>query len=415
MTTRRRRIAWFGPWPPTASGVADYCALVVRQLARYVEIDVFATGDSESNDEDVRVFPFSAFAERDAQQRYDTSIYNVGNDVRLAAVYNRALRTPGIVILHDPVLHPLVSELTWGSGSIPNYWRELSYGHEPATADEIVDFRSMGREFAIEAYSLTARLADASLGVVVHSRFAESLVQATSSAARTRVVPHAAFPLQKLAREQARVALGLPANSYVVGLFGFATAHKRYHVVLDAFRWLRASVSDALLVLVGAATPTCPIDDLIRARGMDKITRQAGWVDESTLENYLNAVDVSVHLRYPTMGETSGSAVRCLTAGHPLVVSNHGWFAELPDSVAIHVDAGIDETTRVAAALVELATNADRRHRMGEAASTYASTVLRADSAASALYDFIEEVLSGIHGNQTNVSIEQGGSLRPGA
>ena len=43
------------------------------------------------------------------------------------------------------------------------------------------------------------------------------------------------------------------------------------------------------------------------------------------------ACDVVVSLRAPTMGETSGSAIRALSLGRPLVVSDLGWFAELPD------------------------------------------------------------------------------------
>ena len=42
------------------------------------------------------------------------------------------------------------------------------------------------------------------------------------------------------------------------------------------------------------------------------------------------------------MGETSGSAIRTLSLGKPLVVSDLGWFAELPDEVALKVPVGGD-------------------------------------------------------------------------
>ena len=44
----------------------------------------------------------------------------------------------------------------------------------------------------------------------------------------------------------------------------------------------------------------------------------------------MGACDVHVSLRSPTMGETSGTAIRALALGKPLVVSDVGWFAELP-------------------------------------------------------------------------------------
>jgi hypothetical protein len=49
------------------------------------------------------------------------------------------------------------------------------------------------------------------------------------------------------------------------------------------------------------------------------------------------ACDVLVNLRFPTMGETSGSAIRAMSLAKALVVSEVGWFAELPDDVALKI------------------------------------------------------------------------------
>ena len=61
-----------------------------------------------------------------------------------------------------------------------------------------------------------------------------------------------------------------------------------------------------------------------------------GYVDEeSALWQLMVAADVHVNLRSPTMGETSGTAIRALSLGRPLIVSDVGWFSELPDDVAL--------------------------------------------------------------------------------
>ena len=74
------------------------------------------------------------------------------------------------------------------------------------------------------------------------------------------------------------------------------------------------------------------------------------------------ACDACVLLRAPTMGETSGSAIRTLSLGKPLVVSDVGWFAELPDDVALKVPVGGDEEiAALDAALERLADPGDRR------------------------------------------------------
>ena len=61
------------------------------------------------------------------------------------------------------------------------------------------------------------------------------------------------------------------------------------------------------------------------------------------------------------MGETSGIALRALSVRKPLVVSNAGWFSELPDSVAAKVPVDEYEVETLAAVLERLAADRDAR------------------------------------------------------
>ena len=72
------------------------------------------------------------------------------------------------------------------------------------------------------------------------------------------------------------------------------------------------------------------------------------------------------------MGETSGIAIRALSLGKPLLVSDVGWFSELPDDVAIKVAPGDGEVERLALALESLADPAVRE-RMGAKARELAA------------------------------------------
>jgi hypothetical protein len=68
------------------------------------------------------------------------------------------------------------------------------------------------------------------------------------------------------------------------------------------------------------------------------------------------------------MGETSGAVVRAFSLGKPVVVSANGWFAELPDEVAVKVPVDDDEIATLAATLDVLITRPDLRAAMGSAA-----------------------------------------------
>src|SRR6185437_1776531 len=106
---------------------------------------------------------------------------------------------------------------------------------------------------------------------------------------------------------------------------------KRVPQLLRAFERLRTRLPHARLLLVGALSP--------RLGGLDLpagVVREE-YVPEDRLWSLMAACDAIVSLRHPTMGETSAAAIRALSLGKPLVVSDVGWFSELPDDVALEI------------------------------------------------------------------------------
>jgi hypothetical protein len=118
------------------------------------------------------------------------------------------------------------------------------------------------------------------------------------------------------------------------------------------------------------------------------------------------------------MGETSGSVIRQLSLGKPVVVSDVGWFAELPDSVALKVPVDGEETDTLYAAL-ELLTRDEaaraamsaaalalvrREHDLGRAAELYAGALEQAAGGERVA----DSVLRDISAAATEVGIEPG-------
>ncbi len=123
------------------------------------------------------------------------------------------------------------------------------------------------------------------------------------------------------------------------------------------------------LLLVGATSPGFDLDRRLQRLGLDGAgIEREGYVEEARLWQLMMAADVHVNLRSPTMGETSGTAIRALSLGKPLVVSDVGWFAELPDDVALKIPVDEQEIETLEAALELLATRPDVRSAMGAAA-----------------------------------------------
>ena len=86
------------------------------------------------------------------------------------------------------------------------------------------------------------------------------------------------------------------------------------------------------------------------------------------------ACDVLVNLRSPTMGETSGSVIRGLALGKPMLVSDVGWFGELPDGVALKIPVDDYEVATIAGALELAADHGARSARPPRPTSTPSTT-----------------------------------------
>jgi glycosyltransferase involved in cell wall biosynthesis len=201
----------------------------------------------------------------------------------------------------------------------------------------------------------------------VHSRYVEEGARAAGYAGPLWRIPHPAWPDPGV--EPAAVE-----GDFVVACLGHVNASKRVPQLLEAFARLRESRPGARLVLAGAVAARFDLGSRLRRLGLD---RDGGvvhedYVDEDRLWALLARCDVCVSLRSPTMGETSGIALRALSLGRPLVVSDVGWFAELPDEVALRVQVGEREVETIAAALELLAGDEGVRRQLGLAGREYA-------------------------------------------
>ena len=332
---RRGTVAYYSPMPPERSGIADYSALLLPALRRRIEVDVAARGQ---------------------QAHGDVALYHVGNDPELHGwIIDRLRREPGIVVLHDFVLHHLVASLTLGRKDKRGYLAALE-------RDAGLPGRLLGLgvidgcipplwEVRPEDFPLCGEVLDLATGVIVHSRFVERRVREHGYDGPVWRIPHPAWTPPAVPPER-------PDGDPVFGAFGNVNASKRVPQLLEAFARFRETHSTARLVLAGANAQ--------RHRLADGVLRE-GYVDEKRLWELLAGVDAVVSLRSPTMGETSGVAIRALTVGKPLLASDVGWFAELSDDVALKVAPNDTEIDRLVAGM-ETLSDSSVRDRMAASA-----------------------------------------------
>ena len=370
------KVALFSPMPPERSGIADYAALLLPALRERCEI-----------------VPVKRGAKRPPRGT-DLSVYQIGNNPEVHGWIVDALRrTPGVVVLHDFVLHHLISGITLGRGDREGYLDALE--RDGGLVARLLGYAVMEKripplwENRAEDFPLAGEVLGLATGLVVHSRYVRDRARASGFEGPIWIVPHPAFPVPPLSP----AAVG---GNPLFASFGNVNASKRVPQLLESFARVRKERAESTLLLVGAVSPGFDLDRRLQRLGLDGagLVRE-GYVDERRLWELMLAADVHVSLRSPTMGETSGTAIRALSLGKPLIVSDVGWFSELPGEVALKVPVDEHEVETLVAALELLASRPDVRAAMGAAALELARTTHDLDRVADLNVAAFEQAAGG--------------------
>jgi glycosyltransferase involved in cell wall biosynthesis len=315
------KVGFYSPLPPARTGVADYSAALLTALC--------ARGTVELDAADATV-----------------RLYHLGNNQLHRPVYERAIETPGVVVLHDAVLQ----HFFLGSLDEPAYVDEFVYNYgewSRSLAAELYRARaasSADRRYF--QYPMLRRIVERSRVVIVHNPAAAALAQKHAAQARIVEIPHL-FTAPRLATPaevlRFRQKLDLPACAFVFGVFGYLREAKRVLAILRAFELAREQSPKAYLLLAGDFVS----DALARAVQpwlSRPWLRRLPYLAESDFWRAALATDACISLRDPAAGETSGIAIRFMGIGKPVLVTAGVETSRFPDASCVRIDPGVAET-----------------------------------------------------------------------
>lgn len=391
------RLAWFSPWPPQQSGVAGRSAEVVPALARRGHgIDVFVdeqavpvarAGDDAPGAGEVRVQSAHDFPWRASRDQYDVAVYQVGNSHLHDFVWPYLLSRPGLVVLHDSRVHHARGHARLSRHMIDRYRREFADNHP----DLSIDAAELGvRGFDGAYYFQWPMIADVVRSArltVSHSRGAAADLAEAWPTSATGYLPLGGgreTPLSDDQRADVRRRLGIAHDTVLVGVFGALTTEKRVLPIIRALAATHAHAPDVRLLLCGTPGDAGALQQAVADGGL---TTRVLWVetpDDDRFEDLVSAVDVSMHLRWPTALETSGPWLLALAAGRATVVTDLPHLSHLPTidprdwreppagqpAIAVAIDI-LDEDHSLRLALKALTRDSSLRDRLGRAGRAY--------------------------------------------
>jgi glycosyltransferase involved in cell wall biosynthesis/SAM-dependent methyltransferase len=369
------RIAFFSPLPPARSGIADYSAALLNELERLAEI--------------TRI---SAIPPDFDAARYDVLLYQIGNNADHAFCYEAALRWPGVVVLHEANLHHLIAEVTIRRNDWDGYLREVEHNGGPsalAWAKRHVRTLEHGPDY--EGIPMLRTLLEHSRGVIVHSRYVECEVRKAGFRGPVAVIPHGAWLSERQDRLEYRHRLGVDETTPLIGIFGYLKPYKRIAESLRALQRLVQVVPLAKMILVGEPHPELPLASLIDSMRLQPCVRALGHISIDDFNGYLAACDIVLNLRHPTVGENSGTLMRAMGMGKPVLVSDTGSFHELPDGVCLKVPVDATEEDFLFEYLNLLASRPTVARQIGDRAREWVSHECSWPLAARRYLDFLED------------------------
>lgn len=394
------KLAYFSPLPPQKSGISDYSEALLPHLSRYFDIDLWISGvaPESSLSEKYRIIDYhKSEAPLSNLKNYDCILYNIGNNPEFhAEMYDVFLKYPGHVILHDFVLFFLVTGYFLEyKRDREGYIREFyeNYGNEG-----IYEVKKILRgcvpplQFKNpEWYPLIKKIIQTSHGLIVHSESTKKLLILNGGSPDTitkiNQINYSNMNFNSSGKEQVQIKqqFGINSDSLLITSLGYIAPTKRNAQIIKAVNEIIPSLKKPVqYLMVGDGNY---IDGLLNQN-----IKKTGFVSKGDYEKLISCSDIIVNLRYPSMGETSATLLQAMTGGKPCIISDIGWFSELPDNTVVKIPAyGINEQQLLEKSLRLLLEDPEKRKELGNNAYSYVSKYHNPTTVAEQFFDVLHK------------------------
>ncbi|MCG8611398.1 MAG: glycosyltransferase [Pseudomonadales bacterium] len=414
------KINWFSPLLPDRTDIAHYTYRILPALAAHFEVTLWAPERCEFKpyhdtpidgahlnqqqraaqklqaciaEHDIRVKFFNP-AEPDwyTLNSADLTFYNIGNNRHFhSEIWQISQLKPGIVIMHDHcVFHLIVGALLeehrdqqglenlcrkhYGPKSVldfDRYWNNDP--HKPTVED-------LARAYPFDGACVTNATA-----IITHTQVAADKLRHYE-----RPLLQLPLPYDIADTLPDRTALYDKPAHFELVIFGYLGTNRRVIEFLNAFAQHPHREAFRLRIFGEIWNPKL-LTECLKEHSLTERVMIEGFVEDETLDNALRNAHLVINLRYPSMGEASGSQLRLWNAGLPSLVTNVGYYATLPDDAVIKIDIE-NEAVEIQKALTRLLETPEQIAALGVNGFNYLRHHHQANDYAVSLKQFTDSI-----------------------
>lgn len=371
-------LAYFSPLNPQSSGISDYSEELLLYLKDFFEIKIFVNGFIPINSFVSSNFDIYEYEHNKGLiESISNRLYHIGNNELHDWIYSALKKFPGTVVLHDLNLFGFNIYTTYLRDKKIEFCNEMAYCHGAEGLEAANQLITKGTYPDSQQFPMFKKIVELSNAVITHSLWVKENIELyTEFKGNITVIPHG-FVFENQETNQSKnilkLKLGMDNKKLALGVFGNVIPNKRLEVIIRCFAKLLKTNPDSQLYIIGFADDSIKksLNQLIHELSIKKNIEFVSAPDIELFKEHIKATDICINLRWPTMGETSGTLMRALGYGIPCIVSNVGSYQEYPDDCVWKVDVDDSEEDLLLAYLIELCNNPKVREDMGYIAKAY--------------------------------------------
>lgn len=368
------RVHWVSPLPDAQTDIAHYTQRILPELAAATNLTLWT--DARGWDRKLEeycpihcldpdhVLP-SDFTQAGPGRGGDAIFVHIGNSWVFHAGFLRLVRRlPSIVVLHDLAIQELCFDAMHNRRFSKDIYKneiERWYGGAGVSAaNKVFDGQMKPIELSHTYPGFEVTL-DRSVSVLTHTPAAFDAVKATG------IAPAYGLELPFRPSEPRLPASRIKNGPLRFVQFGYIGPNRRLQQVLEALAPLKDSI-DFRFDIMGNVWDRDFLMELLQKLKLSDRVFIHGFVPEPELDAALANAHLVFNLRYPTMGEASGSQLRIWNASAASVVTDLGWYGSLPENTVFkisreHETSDLQDLVRRLAADRSIGTHLGQRGR----------------------------------------------------
>lgn len=345
------RLAYFSPLAPVTSDISKYSEELLPYLAKYAAIDIFIDDYIPTNPlitNAFNIYNYLRYYEKAGE--YDLTLYHLGNSQHCRYLYPFVFNYPGIGVLHDRSLFQPTNQY----------------------------------------------MIDASQAVVVPNQYELEQVQAGYPQKPAIQIPMYICKNNLVSdseKTSLRAEFGFSSEKCILVSFGDIYPSNRVHICLRAIARLIKDFPYLRYILVGECGKNYDVIQYIQSLRLENYVYITGPVDNQVYLDIMQIADICIHLRYPTIDETTDTLLQFFAAGIPAIVSNYRHYAEYPNECCLKVDVDPHEEYDLFQTVKRLITNKALRNQYGNNAQKYITENCTLEQIGFRYIAFLENIL----------------------